>query len=40
MQLMVLICSWHSWLDSQSVLYGVWSWNEANGVNLHLAFLA
>jgi hypothetical protein len=39
MKLMVFICSWHSWLDSGKFSHGGWSWNEADGVHLLLAFL-
>jgi hypothetical protein len=41
MKLMVLICYWHSWLMTASKFsHGGWSRNEADSVDLLLAFLA
>jgi hypothetical protein len=40
MKLMVLICSWHLGLTAGKFSHGGWTWIEADGVDLLLAFLA
>jgi hypothetical protein len=40
MKLMVLICSGILGLIESKFSHGGWSWNEADGVDLLLAFLA
>jgi hypothetical protein len=40
MKLMVLICSCHSCLTGCKFSHHGWSWNEADGVDLLLLFLA